>query len=257
MKCKILTIGKAKKLLRYGYTLNGTRLERVSNIKDLGIVIQSELNWNKHVRTLIASANRTLGLIKRTVGFKAPMSVKKQLYITLVRTKLEYCSPVWGGLSKTNAVKLERIQRDATRYILDYPDFNYKERLLELNLLPLSFRREISDVNFFFKCLNNLYSLAITNFVAFTRQGLVNTRANSDPNTLCVPKCKTVLFSKTYFNRIVNTWNTLPLSLRSSNEFSVFKRNIHRYVKQFMFDNFNPDRVCTWYLTCSCSYCRV
>ena len=36
---------------------------------------------------------------------------------------------------------------------------SYKDRLLALNLLPLTFDRELKDIIFFHKCLNNLADL--------------------------------------------------------------------------------------------------
>jgi hypothetical protein len=79
-----------------------------------------------------------MGLIKRTVGFGAPQNVKLQLYQSLVRSNLEYCTQAWNGLTKCNRIKLERVHCAATRYILNYPDISYTERLATLNVLPLS-----------------------------------------------------------------------------------------------------------------------
>ena len=78
---------------------------------------------------------------------------------------LLYCIPVWSGLSIENESAIERVQRSATKYILDFPDMRYKERLVKLNLLPLSYPRETADITFFFKCANNLYDINISDFV--------------------------------------------------------------------------------------------
>ena len=72
----------------------------------------------KHVKDVTNKAKRVMGLIKRTVGYKVSQNVKWQLYSTLVRSKLEYCTQVWGGMSKTDTIKIERIQKSATRYIV-------------------------------------------------------------------------------------------------------------------------------------------
>jgi hypothetical protein len=51
-----------------------------------------------------------MGLILRSIGYTAPQSVRRQLYIMLVQCILEYCTLVWAGLSKINAFTLERVQ---------------------------------------------------------------------------------------------------------------------------------------------------
>ena len=97
--------------------------------------------------------------------------------MALVRSCLEYCSPVWSGTSQSNITLLERVQRAATRYILYVPHLNYKERLIELRLLPLTFRRDFLDLCMFFKCIDNLYDFNISKHATFTSVNLQYTRA--------------------------------------------------------------------------------
>ena len=160
-KCKVLTITRCKNPTLYDYMLDGTKLERVKEYIDLGVTLDCTLNWNKHVQKIISKANKMLGLVKRSLGYLAPKSVKRQLYITIVRSQLEYCMSVWSGLTQQNVKDIERVQRAATRYILDYPDMSYKDRLSELNLLPLSYRRDIADAHFMFKYMHNIYNVHI------------------------------------------------------------------------------------------------
>ena len=50
--------------------------------------------------------------------------------------------------------KLERVQRRATKYILDLPSIchqTYGDRLMNLNLLPISYWHKFLDMIFFFK----------------------------------------------------------------------------------------------------------
>ena len=55
----------------------------------------------------------------------------------------------WNGLTQCNKVQIERVQRAATRFILNYPNMSYTERLSALNLLPLATRRDMLDLIFF------------------------------------------------------------------------------------------------------------
>ena len=75
--------------------------------------------------------------------------MKKQLFVSLVRNIVEHCTPVWLGLSFKNIAKLENIQCAATRYILNSSELCYTERLNALNLLPLSYRIDFTDLVFF------------------------------------------------------------------------------------------------------------
>ena len=66
----------------------------------------------------------------------------KLLYIIWVQSRLDYASVVWTPYTKRNITRLEQIQRRATRFILG-KEYLEHERLSELNLLPLQYRREI------------------------------------------------------------------------------------------------------------------
>ena len=98
-KCKILTVTRLTNQYLFKYKLNGCELERVTEMKDLGIIIDNKLSWNKHVTQNVKKANNFLGLIKRTVEHKAHSFVKSQLFKTLVCSILEYCTPARGGLT--------------------------------------------------------------------------------------------------------------------------------------------------------------
>ena len=86
---------------------------------------------------------------------------------------LSYATQVWSPSQISLKTKAERVQGRATRWILQtrVGEMSYKDRLLALNLLPLTFERELKDIIFFYKCLNNLTDLNVKNFVSFACHG--------------------------------------------------------------------------------------
>ena len=52
-----------------------------------------------------------------------------------------------------------------TRYMLQNADLDYKDRLLQLNMLPLTMRREYEDILFFWECLHCMYDINAYNSV--------------------------------------------------------------------------------------------
>ena len=254
-KCKVLSVTKSRSPTVFNYNINGKPIERVDSFKDLGIIIQSDLSWNSHINTIISKANRMSGLIKRTVGYQAPVNVKHQLYVSLVRSNLEYGTQVWNGLTKTNRVKLERVQRATTRYILNFPSSSYSNRMSELNMLPLTLRRDMLDVKFFFKCLQDLNSLNVTDYVIFSCNSQVHTRNSCDPNLIKPPYCRTTTFRNSYFNRISYTWNEIPLSIRTLSNVNSLSSHLKKHFVS-MASKFNPECCCCLYVKCNCLHGR-
>ena len=166
-------------------------------------------------------------MIKRTVGFNAPVNVTKALYLALFRSDLEFGSCLWSGTSRYNVECLEGVQRQATKFIMHFPDLDYRERLGQLNLLSLTLRREQLDLSLFFKCISGAYDLDINRYVKFCNsgsgQGHPTTRSATDSLLLKVPFCRTEAFKSSFCNRMVSLWNQLPSNTRSSVSFSIFK----------------------------------
>ena len=83
------------------------------------------------------------------------VSLKKMLYISLVRSQLTYCSQLWRPRFLKDIANLEQIQRRSTKYILNNYTTNYKDRLIQLNLLPLMYWYDLQDLMFLLKCLKD------------------------------------------------------------------------------------------------------
>ena len=75
----------------------------------------------------------------------------KLLYISLVRSNLCYASQLWAPQSPTLMLEVENIQRRATRFICKNSELSYKDRLLNLNLLPINYLLEYLDLLFLYK----------------------------------------------------------------------------------------------------------
>ena len=156
-------------------------------------------------------------MIKRAIGLNAPEKASRALFTALIRSDVGYGSSLWSGTSKRKLQLIEGIQRRGTNYILHYPDLDYRERLTELKLLPLSFRREIIDLTFCLKCKWELCDLNLNNFVFLTPLSrTVPPRSSDDPLLLIPKRYKTESHRVSFFNRIVPLWNQLPLTVIST-----------------------------------------
>ena len=69
----------------FDYTMNGVGLllQRVDEIRDLGVIITSSFSWNNHIDNIISKAARISGSIKRTLGWHASSQTKYYWNIVL------------------------------------------------------------------------------------------------------------------------------------------------------------------------------
>ena len=253
-KCKFMSICRKVKI-DFDYSIDNNILSRVTEFNDLGITITSKLSWCENVKTVSSKAHSMVGMIKRSVGFNSPIDVKRQLYLAHVRSILEYCSPMWSPNHVKDIIKLERVQRQASKFILNDYVSPYHERCTALSILPLCFRREIIDLCFLYSYLHGKLSCDYSsNFeLACPHNGL---RSAQQGVLFKLPLCKTVQFQCTYFYRTVRLWNTLPFVIRDASSLQIFKKNLNELYLA-MVNLFDVNNRCTWSLACACVNCRI
>ena len=112
-----------------------------------------------------ARANKLLGLLRRTCPMLTDVKVRRSLYLALlVKSQMSYATEVWSPSHSTLKQKAERVQRRATRWILQIKqgELSYKERLIHLDLLPLTYDREVKDLVFLYKALYGYIDIDIS-----------------------------------------------------------------------------------------------
>jgi hypothetical protein len=141
---------------RANYLMNRPRSELYSNLI-------SEHSGNR----------RKLFSIKRVCKELPDLKVRKLLYCALVLPKLEYASCLWSPYTVKYRSLIENVQLRATKFILNYPpDMSYTQRLARINLLPLEFRREISDLMLLFKSRAGLIFTDVNDFLCTSSQNI-------------------------------------------------------------------------------------
>jgi ribonuclease P/MRP protein subunit RPP40 len=91
-KCKVMHFGYNNS--KSTYKMNGKDLEEISEERDLGVIVQQDLKRSKQCSKSVSTANRILGMIKRSFCYLSKDVVLK-LYKSLVRPHLEYCVQAW------------------------------------------------------------------------------------------------------------------------------------------------------------------
>ncbi len=74
--------------------MNGTKLESVQCVKDLGVTVASSLKFSQQGKDAACKANRMLGFINRNIALKTK-DVILPLYTSLVSPHLEYAVQFW------------------------------------------------------------------------------------------------------------------------------------------------------------------
>ena len=95
--------------------INGNQIERVTEFNFLGLVLQSNLSWNKHINHISLKVSKAIGIIYRLKSVY-PLAVSLTLYNTLVLPYFNYCILSCGSKIKENH-QLYLLQKKAVRII--------------------------------------------------------------------------------------------------------------------------------------------
>ena len=100
----------------------------------------------------------------------------------------------------------------------------------ELNLLSLEDRKVLTDVTFFFKALNGLVDIDVSHFADFYSNCDYYSFRHYDHLMLKKKYARTNTFKYSYFHRIVDSWNILPVDIRSAYCTGNFKVKVKKFL---------------------------
>ena len=125
--------------------LDGTAIPLVTETKFLGLMFDSKLNFKPHIDYLRGKCFKALNLLKvvGSLDWGADRQVCLRLYRSLVRSKLDYGSIVYGSARPSYLKRLETVQNQALRICLGaYRTSPIPSLHVEANEPPMHLRRE-------------------------------------------------------------------------------------------------------------------
>ena len=164
-KCVHIQVGKSEPDIRV--KLGDSLIPSSDSFRYLGVQIDSSLKWKTHITNIVAKANRTLGMVKRGLRH-ATVKSKLVAYKTVVKPLLEYASQVWSPHNVYLKTNIERVQRDAVKWIYF---LKHRESITDCmsknNISLLSDRRDELDTLFLRKVEAGLYEVKLNSYIRF------------------------------------------------------------------------------------------
>ena len=71
------------------------KIDRVKEVRFLGVIVDEKLNWSAHIKTLKSKKSRYIGILCK-IKKLLPIQAKMQIFQSLIQSHLNYCSIVWG-----------------------------------------------------------------------------------------------------------------------------------------------------------------
>ena len=199
----------------------------VDTVRDLGVMVSSDLSWSTHIGNMVNKARSTLSWVL-SVFKTRDKTVMTTLYKSLVRSLLEYCCPLWDPVKVTEIQLLEGVQRTFTSRNGGMENMNYWERLSHLKIMSLQRRRERYTIIMMWKILNNVAPNCCG--IKFTETSRHGTRAIIPSLSRSSSLSNQTLYDSSFAVRGPKLWNTVPENIRAAVSFDSFKVSLSEFL---------------------------
>ena len=194
----IFSRSRTKYPLHPTLVLNDSVLSESSNLKVLGVILDSKMTFADHLRSLSSIASQKLGILRRANKVFQDFSINATCLRSFVLPVLEYCAPVWCSAAHSHLDLLDRVIRGASS-------------LVDGTLcVSLEHRRAVSSLCMLFRIRGNPNHF-LHGFLPGLRSCRRDTRASFRSHVLSMtePRCRTLQYSRTFLPSTVRLWNSL------------------------------------------------
>ena len=198
-------------------------VNRVTNKKSLGVVIDQYLLWDNHLDEICKKVSSGIGAIRKLKPYVTRETLVS-VYCALVQPYFDYCCLVWEPIGATLSNRLQSLQNRVARVILGYRNEHGQSEaaLNELQWKTLMQRRLVMKARLMYRIIHGQApAVLIESFQnPIAPQHDYNLR-NSDFG-FYLTKPKTEYMKKSISYSGAKLWNNLPSEVRNSTSINTF-----------------------------------
>lgn len=226
-KCTVISVSERRQLHHQtSQALHGHTLEEIGCGKYLGLNINKDLTRWKHINKNISKASKTLGFLRRNIGWCTP-ATKSTACTTLVRPSLECAVPVWNPHQITTIRGIDQVQRRAARIACNCCKENCSgcvpKLLDQLQWESLQHRRWNRVLWCVIRSNTSWLPLKYSQTKYYT-SGDSRVRGNHNIRQTRVQRD---IFYHSFFPRTTREWNRLPKYVLESGSLEVFRARVN------------------------------
>ena len=211
---------------------DSTIIEQKSSVRDLGVILSSDLSFSLQIEKAITSASQMFGWCLRTFRGRGSFLLLT-LFKSMVQPHLDYCSQMWSPTKQEDINRIEQVQRAMVSKVKDsnLQNLNYWSKLSRLRLYSQERRRERYQIILAWKISQGMVSGYQLEFTSCTNR----TGRKAIPSAVKL-NCRAGIRNAraaTFGVKGAKLFNLMPLNLRNSNHGDVlmFKNHLDIYLE--------------------------
>ena len=196
-------------------------------VRDLGVIFDDQLTMSSQITSVCKASMasvRNIGRIRKYLD----NNTAKLLVNSLITSKIDYCNSLLGSIPSNKLQSLQRLQNICVRIITRTKKYDHiTHHMRDLHWLPVEYRVKYKISLLLYKShqIGPGYLADVTPRYVPRRQ-----LRSEDLHLINVPSSRTKSFGDRAFSySSAVLWNSLPLSIRSIQNLSTFKRKLKSY----------------------------
>ena len=234
-KTEVLVIGPEAHREKLNFKLKALAFNTPEQVKNLGVILDSKLNFNAHIKSIVKIGFYHLKNITRVRPFLSQANTETLMH-AFITCRIDYCNALLSGLSKKSLAPLQLLQNSAARVLTRTRKRAHITPILKsLHWLPVCFRIDFKILLMVFKALNGLGPDYLSGLLlTYEPSRMLRSSGNM---LLITPKVLTKTFGEAAFYHYgPRLWNSLPEDLRKAENVDTFKSKLKTYLFSLAFD---------------------
>ncbi len=139
-KTELMVIGAKTHREEISSRLSQLALESVTQARNLGVILDSELTFQSHIDSVVKTGFYHLRNIKKVRSFLSQDNAKKLVH-AFISNRLDYCNALLTGIPQKHIARLQLLQNAAARVLTRKKKYDHITPVLRsLHWLPVNFR---------------------------------------------------------------------------------------------------------------------
>ncbi|KAI5100465.1 hypothetical protein C0J45_9451, partial [Silurus meridionalis] len=193
-----------------------------STVKDLGVILDSNLSFKNHINHITKTAFFHLRNISKLRNMLSISDAEKLVH-AFMTSRIDYCNALLGGCPALHHNKLQLVQNAAARVLTRSRKYDHITPILSsLHWLPVKFQIDYKLLPLTYKTLNGLAPMYLSCLLTCYNPSC--SLRSQNPEILVVPRiAKSTKGGRAFSHLASKLWNSLPDSVWGSDTLSQFK----------------------------------
>jgi hypothetical protein len=206
-------------------TIEGQTIERISDFRYLGLIIDEELNFKTHIQYITKKIVPIIYALKRITRFINQKTLYS-LYYAHIYNHLVFMNPLWSVAGNDSLERLFVLQKKALKIIQHKHILAPSHTLFSENILPLPVVMDYHLLVMAFKIKNGM----IKNNTVIQYVSDIHTYGTRQRGDFYIFTHETRYGYADFYKRGLIKFNELPSSLKGFHSLPIFKSRLREYL---------------------------